>query len=274
MWATTAAASTCPLRTAPRSTACAARCAASCSWSAGRPQLVTDQLGAIDSLVASWLPGSEGAGVADTLFGDVPFTGRLPISWPATAAQLPVNVGDAVYEPAYAYGWGLRTDSQRARLERAAAGPTARPGGSARGARRRRVVGEAIAPGAEARAVRLLVAASALLDGTGDQKLVEAGLVVSVVRDLAQAAVVAGGPGLVAASSSLTADAEHELMAGRAGASASLLAQVAGVGLIESTTTLRLSHGRAVFGEPATALVRVSAPRVRRRARSRSRRTA
>ena len=44
----------------------------------GRPQLVTDQLGAIDALVASWLPGTEGAGVADVLFGTQPFTGRLP----------------------------------------------------------------------------------------------------------------------------------------------------------------------------------------------------
>ena len=43
----------------------------------GRPQVLTDQLGKMDALVASWLPGSEGAGVADVLFGGRPFTGEL-----------------------------------------------------------------------------------------------------------------------------------------------------------------------------------------------------
>ncbi|MET7937125.1 glycoside hydrolase family 3 N-terminal domain-containing protein [Streptomyces sp. NPDC005322] len=75
----------------------------------GRPQIVTDQLAAIDALVASWLPGSEGGGVADVLFGKKPFTGRLPVSWPKSAAQVPVNVGDADYRPLYPFGWGLRT---------------------------------------------------------------------------------------------------------------------------------------------------------------------
>ncbi|WP_214409254.1 glycoside hydrolase family 3 protein [Sphaerisporangium fuscum] len=75
----------------------------------GRPQIVTGQLGEIGALVASWLPGSEGAGVADVLFGRRPFTGRLPVSWPASADQVPVNVGDADYHPLYPFGWGLRT---------------------------------------------------------------------------------------------------------------------------------------------------------------------
>lgn len=83
---------------------------------AGRPQLVTQQLGEIDALVASWLPGSEGAGVADVLFGDRPFTGRLSVSWPRSADQVPVNVGDAQYSPLFPYGWGVRTDSLRDRL--------------------------------------------------------------------------------------------------------------------------------------------------------------
>jgi beta-glucosidase len=76
---------------------------------AGRPQLVTDQLGAIDGLVASWLPGTEGAGVADTLFGLRPYSGRLPVSWPRTMAQVPINVGDPNYDPLFPYGFGLRT---------------------------------------------------------------------------------------------------------------------------------------------------------------------
>jgi beta-glucosidase len=75
----------------------------------GRPQVLTDQLGRIDALVASWLPGTEGAGVADVLFGRRPFTGRLPVTWPRTEDQVPINLGDADYRPLYPYGWGLRT---------------------------------------------------------------------------------------------------------------------------------------------------------------------
>ena len=76
----------------------------------GRPQVLTDQLDKMDALVASWLPGSEGAGVADVLFGSQPFTGTLPMTWPRTEAQVPINVGDADYDPLFAFGWGLRTD--------------------------------------------------------------------------------------------------------------------------------------------------------------------
>jgi beta-glucosidase len=76
----------------------------------GRPQVVTDQLDDMDALVASWLPGSEGAGVADVLFGERPFTGRLPMSWPRTEDQVPINVGDADYDPLFPYGWGLSTE--------------------------------------------------------------------------------------------------------------------------------------------------------------------
>jgi beta-glucosidase len=76
----------------------------------GRPQVLTDQVGKMDALVASWLPGSEGAGVADVLFGHKPFTGRLSMSWPAAEAQVPINVGDRTYQPLFPYGWGLRTN--------------------------------------------------------------------------------------------------------------------------------------------------------------------
>ncbi|PWI15356.1 glycosyl hydrolase [Streptomyces sp. Act143] len=75
----------------------------------GRPQLIGDRLGAIDALVASWLPGTEGAGVADVLYGRRPFTGQLPVTWPKSEAQLPINVGDATYDPQFPYGWGLTT---------------------------------------------------------------------------------------------------------------------------------------------------------------------
>nr|WP_312033787.1 glycoside hydrolase family 3 protein [Actinoplanes sp. TBRC 11911] len=90
----------------------------------GRPQIITDQLGEIDSLVASWLPGSEGGGVADVLFGARPFTGRLPMSWPRTEAQVPINVGDKIYQPLFPYGWGLRTDPGRNRLAAAGSATT------------------------------------------------------------------------------------------------------------------------------------------------------
>ena len=78
----------------------------------GRPLILTDQLGEIDALVASWLPGSQGEGVADVLFGDRPFSGRLPQTWPRSLEQEPINVGDRDYDPLYPYGWGLRTHSR------------------------------------------------------------------------------------------------------------------------------------------------------------------
>ncbi|WP_406006592.1 CIA30 family protein [Streptomyces sp. NBC_00637] len=78
----------------------------------GRPQLIGDRLGDIDALVASWLPGTEGDGVADVLYGRRPFTGQLPVTWPKSQAQLPINVGDTAYDPQFPYGWGLTTLSR------------------------------------------------------------------------------------------------------------------------------------------------------------------
>ena len=76
----------------------------------GRPMIIPPtMLQQIDALVASWLPGSEGAGVADVLFGKARFTGRLPVTWPRTVEQEPINVGDASYDPLYPFGWGLQT---------------------------------------------------------------------------------------------------------------------------------------------------------------------
>ena len=76
----------------------------------GRPLIIDpEQLREMDALVEAWLPGSEGASVADTLFGDRPFTGKLPVTWPRTLDQEPINVGDADYDPLYPFGYGLRT---------------------------------------------------------------------------------------------------------------------------------------------------------------------
>ncbi len=56
----------------------------------GRPLLVEREINSIEALVAAWLPGSEGAGVADVLFGEQPFVGTLPLPWPARSEQLPI----------------------------------------------------------------------------------------------------------------------------------------------------------------------------------------
>ena len=75
----------------------------------GRPLWVNPYLNAADAFVAAWLPGSEGEGVADLLFGRAEFRGKLPYSWPRRPDQTPLNVGDANYDPLFAYGFGLTT---------------------------------------------------------------------------------------------------------------------------------------------------------------------
>jgi beta-glucosidase len=73
----------------------------------GRPLILGDALAQADAVVAAWLPGSEGAGVADVLFGAHKPTGKLSFSWPRSMAQIPVNVGDPTYDPLFKYGFGL-----------------------------------------------------------------------------------------------------------------------------------------------------------------------
>jgi beta-glucosidase len=73
----------------------------------GRPLILGGALDMADALVAAWLPGSEGAGVADVLFGDYKPTGKLSFSWPRSMAQIPINVGDAKYDPQFPFGFGL-----------------------------------------------------------------------------------------------------------------------------------------------------------------------
>ncbi|MGB7373059.1 glycoside hydrolase family 3 N-terminal domain-containing protein [Pontixanthobacter sp.] len=68
----------------------------------GRPLWVNREINAANAFIASWLPGGEGAGVADILFGKRPATGRLSFSWPATCAGTPVNGGaNALFVPGY-----------------------------------------------------------------------------------------------------------------------------------------------------------------------------
>jgi beta-glucosidase len=73
----------------------------------GRPLILDRALTLSDAFVAAWLPGTEGDGVADVLFGDYAPTARLPHSWPRSMQQVPINVGDAAYDPLFPYGYGL-----------------------------------------------------------------------------------------------------------------------------------------------------------------------
>ncbi|MCR6626157.1 MAG: exo 1,3/1,4-beta-D-glucan glucohydrolase [Pseudoxanthomonas sp.] len=79
----------------------------------GRPLWMNREINASDAFVAAWLPGSEGAGIADVLLrkpdGSVQhdFKGKLSFSWPRTAVQYANNVGQAGYDPLFAFGFGL-----------------------------------------------------------------------------------------------------------------------------------------------------------------------
>ncbi|WP_437967237.1 glycoside hydrolase family 3 protein [Sorangium sp. So ce260] len=76
----------------------------------GRPLYVNKELNLSDAFVAAWLPGSEGGGVADVLFGAHEFKGKLSFSWPASECQL-VNRNDG-QKALFAYGFGLTTADQ------------------------------------------------------------------------------------------------------------------------------------------------------------------
>ncbi|MEE9167923.1 MAG: glycoside hydrolase family 3 N-terminal domain-containing protein [Candidatus Neomarinimicrobiota bacterium] len=73
----------------------------------GRPLIIEAELDNWEALIAAWLPGTEGQGVADVLFGDYDPTGKLSISWPRTMSQIPINIGDEDYDPLFEFGFGL-----------------------------------------------------------------------------------------------------------------------------------------------------------------------
>lgn len=73
----------------------------------GRPMIINPVLEKSTAFVAAWLPGTEGQGVADVLFGDYAPTGKLPHSWPRNMQQVPINAGDKEYDPLFPFGFGL-----------------------------------------------------------------------------------------------------------------------------------------------------------------------
>lgn len=79
----------------------------------GRPVVMEPHVAKIDALVAAWLPGTEGQGVADVLFGDYGFTGKLARTWFKSVDQLPMNVGDSHYDPLFPFGFGLTTQPRK-----------------------------------------------------------------------------------------------------------------------------------------------------------------
>jgi len=73
----------------------------------GRPLIIDEVLDKCDAFVAAWLPGTEGDGVADVLFGSYKPTGKLSFSWPRSMAQVPIHIGAKNYDPLFKYGFGL-----------------------------------------------------------------------------------------------------------------------------------------------------------------------
>ena len=73
----------------------------------GRPMILGDVLTQSDAVVAAWLPGTEGQGIADVLFGDAKPIGKLSFPWPRTMAQLPIHFDDKNADPLFPYGYGL-----------------------------------------------------------------------------------------------------------------------------------------------------------------------
>jgi beta-glucosidase len=75
----------------------------------GRPMIIADQLDDWDALVAAWLPGTEGDGVADVLLGDQDFVGRTAFRWPISLAGLPYEEG-STENILFDFGYGLTKD--------------------------------------------------------------------------------------------------------------------------------------------------------------------
>ncbi len=185
----------------------------------GRPLDLTGIVPEATAVVASWLPGTEGAGVADVLFGNRPFTGRLPVTWVKAESQLPMNLGDKNYDPLFPYGWGLRTDPDRNRLQ-VLRDQLERQSGAAGAVRSLDVVLSQrnwAADGSTRNADQLLDRLKSLAGVMSDGRkfsFVQQDVLVSVARDLAQRAIVDGGSAAMSATASLTSGADHDIAGG------------------------------------------------------------
>ena len=73
----------------------------------GRPMIIESELKDCDAFIAAWLPGTEGSGIADVVYGDYNPTGKLSMSWPRSMKQIPINIGDKSYDPLFSFGYGL-----------------------------------------------------------------------------------------------------------------------------------------------------------------------
>jgi beta-glucosidase len=78
-----------------------------CLLFSGRPMIITDVLPKCNAFVAAWLPGTEGLGISDVLFGDYDFKGKLKHTWPSSMLQIPINSGDGK-TGLFPYGYGLK----------------------------------------------------------------------------------------------------------------------------------------------------------------------
>lgn len=73
----------------------------------GRPMILGPVLEQADAVVAAWLPGTEGAGITDVLFGDFKPVGKLSFAWPRSMEQVAKHTGDPGYDPLFRFGYGL-----------------------------------------------------------------------------------------------------------------------------------------------------------------------
>ena len=73
----------------------------------GRPVMLDRLWSDADAVVAAWLPGTEGSGVADVLLGDVPFGGLTPYTWPKTPDDAPRTGKNACDGAVFPVGYGL-----------------------------------------------------------------------------------------------------------------------------------------------------------------------
>jgi len=71
----------------------------------GRPLIIGNQLPKAQAFIAAWLPGTEGAGITDALFG-AGFSGKLPVTWPTAVTDEPINSGDGK-TPLFPLGYGI-----------------------------------------------------------------------------------------------------------------------------------------------------------------------